>query len=55
MSTVNGDDEDDDKFKTDNKESFTLREESAAPDVQVLPLILPLKSQFYFFLVRRDD
>ena len=25
-----GDDEDDDRFKTDAKESFTLREESAA-------------------------
>ena len=33
MSTVKGDDEDDDRFKTDDKESFTLREESAAFDV----------------------
>jgi hypothetical protein len=49
MSTVNGDDEDDDRFKIDDKESFTLGEESTASDVHVLPLILPLQASILFF------
>jgi hypothetical protein len=49
MSTVNGDNEDDDRFKIDDIESFTSREESAALDVQVLPLILPLQTSILLF------
>jgi hypothetical protein len=53
MSTVNGSSEDDaDKFKSDDKESFTLREECTAFDVAVdLPLILPLHTSILFFSV----
>jgi hypothetical protein len=52
-STVNGSDEDDeDKFKVDDKESFTLREENNAFDVAVdLPLILPLHTSILFFSI----
>ena len=48
---MNGSDEDDDRFKIDDKESFTLREEDAALDVQVLPLIVPLQTSILFFSV----
>ena len=51
MSTVKGNEEDDGKFKIDDKESCSLREESAALDVRVLPLIVPPHTSILFFSV----
>jgi len=55
VSTVKGDEIEEDKFKTDEKEFFTLRDESAALNVHVLPLTVPLHTSILFFLFQRDD
>jgi hypothetical protein len=55
MSMVKGyeqDEDEDDRLKTDDKEFFTLRDESTAFDVAVaLPLILPLHTSILFFSI----